>query len=115
VGEISKSKNASMQDVKGGVELNAASSGGMDKSNARGGGVQGDRAQNLLVCHRCKVAGHFAKDCGRPWMGDRIGRNHQEHGGVVVTNLSELIAPLCATQAVVKPSFAYLTDHLLLM
>jgi hypothetical protein len=48
-------------------------------------------------------------------MGDRIGRNHQEHGGVVVTNLSELIAPLCATQAVVKPSFAYLTDHLLLM
>jgi hypothetical protein len=38
VGEISKSKNASMQDVKGGVELNAASSGGMDKSNARGGG-----------------------------------------------------------------------------
>jgi hypothetical protein len=32
-------------------------------------------------------------------MGDRIGRNHQEHGGVVVTNLSELIAPLCATQA----------------
>jgi hypothetical protein len=38
VGGISKSKNARMQDVKGGVELNAASFGGMDKSNAGGGG-----------------------------------------------------------------------------
>jgi methyl coenzyme M reductase gamma subunit len=38
VGEISKSKSVRMQDVKGGVELNAASSRGMDKSNAIGGG-----------------------------------------------------------------------------
>jgi hypothetical protein len=38
VGEISKSESVRMQDVKGGVELNAASSRGMDKSNAIGGG-----------------------------------------------------------------------------
>jgi hypothetical protein len=40
VGEISKSESVRMQDVKGGVELNVASSRGMDKSNAIGRGCK---------------------------------------------------------------------------
>jgi hypothetical protein len=98
VEDYSKAESIRMQGVQGRVELNASSSGGVDKLNAAVE-ISGDRALSSLVCHRCKGVGHYAKDCGRPWVGDRLGRYQQEHGESVVSNLTELIAPLCVTQA----------------
>jgi hypothetical protein len=40
-----------------------------------------------------------------PWMGDRAGRQHLDHVGSGVKNMSELIAPLCATQAASQAFF----------
>jgi hypothetical protein len=74
--------------------------------------ISGDRALSSLVCHRCKGVGHYAKDCGRPWVGDRLGRYQQEHGGSVVSNLTELIAPYVLLKLLVKLSFAFMIDHL---
>jgi hypothetical protein len=53
---------------------------------------------DLVFCHRCKVVGHYTKECRRVWMGDR-----EESQGAGQTgadgNLADLVAPLCATQA----------------
>jgi hypothetical protein len=74
------------------------SSRGVDKLNVVGDMSRG-RALDSLVCHKCKGVGHFARDCVGPWVGDRLGRQHQDHPRNVVSSLSDLIAPPCATQA----------------
>jgi hypothetical protein len=52
-----------------------------------------------LVCQRCREEGHLAADCNKNWQPNRgeypvhlVNRDRN-------LNLSELIAPLCATQA----------------
>jgi hypothetical protein len=59
--------------------------------------VPGKPADSVF-CHRCKIVGHYTKECRRVWMGDR-----EEFQGTCQTgvagNLSDLVAPLCVTQA----------------
>jgi hypothetical protein len=44
-----------------------------------------------MFCHRCKVVGHYTKECRRVWQGDRDDVFKDQ-------DLSECVASLCATQ-----------------
>jgi hypothetical protein len=62
---------------------------GMDKSPENPG--------DIPLCHRCKVTGHFFRDCRRMNGYQRVAGAHQGNAGAE-TNLSDYVATLCAAQ-----------------
>jgi hypothetical protein len=52
------------------------------------------KSHESAFCHRCKVVGHYTKECKRVWQGikEEVQQGNRDQ------NLSEYVATLCATQ-----------------
>jgi hypothetical protein len=47
----------------------------------------------VVFCNKCKISGHYTRDCWKNVQGERHGNQRIDQ-----VKLSELVAPLCATQ-----------------
>jgi hypothetical protein len=57
-------------------------------------GVAIGKNQESVFYHRCKVAGHYTKECRKVWQSDKDDGIYRKRD----QNLSECVATLCATQ-----------------
>jgi hypothetical protein len=64
---------------------------GKEKEDERSYEMNVGKAPEYVFCHRCKVVGHYTKECRRVWQGDRDDVFKDQ-------DLSECVASLRATQ-----------------
>jgi hypothetical protein len=76
------------------------------KEEERSYEVNNGKAHESVFCHRCKVVGHYTKECRRIWQGD----TEEVLAGYSDQNLSECVATLCATQ-VEGMTFFYISNR----